>query len=569
MTKRLLAALLALMMSLTLLVGCNKDGDTANTTTTANGGTGNGDTVTTTTAEDIWGDATTTTADGATTTNGNSDGGATTQSATTTTINKVNEVVSDKLVTYTLFMTEHTAQPILVDAPKWAEITKKTNVKLEVDIGVGSSAQTKLVAAATSGKMYDITYLQNSQLKTYNSSLFMEISMDLAKSKVPNYYNLVKDDKDLPMYTVGGKYLGFAQYARDYTDSPLTTAIRYDILEKNNLPIPKTWDEWFQTMKLLKKKYPDSTPYSGRWYKYVIDYWEQALGMQHNIHYDYDSKKWISGVLQPEYREVLEFMKDCYDEGILDKGFYTCNETTFNNAALSSKLFFWIDNGMNMYKQTDALRQGDPDALMFAMPLMTNLFGEKTGLYFNRSNGYSSMYCLSSQAKDPDTLLRFMNWCYSEEALMVNSYGRENVDYKYNAKGEPYVPESVWKQYAGGASLRYNWMSKLGLGQLCFAPYFTYQGVVWENEEDGTQKYGDEQEITAADMKAGYHDPILQITPDVDLKTISRSDSIEKFIEGNIVAFIKGQRPMSEYNSFISDVKKMGIEAVVKTYNAG
>lgn len=567
MAKRMIALLLAAGLLLTAAVGCGsgkKPGSDPEMSSTVSGATDS-----TPSAPDT---NRSTSGDGSEDSSGD---GVTSQTRSSTGTTKAggsqssSGLVSDTPVSYTLFMTEHVNQPILTNAPKWAEIAKKTNVTLKVDVGVGSSAQTKLSAAATSGKMYDITYLSNDQLKTYNAALFMEITADIMKNKTPNYYRLIKDDADLKRFTVGGKYLGFAQFEKNNAGtSPVTTAIRYDVLDKHNLAVPETWDEWFDTMKQLKKLYPDSTPFSGRWYKYILDYWEQALGMQHKIHLDRKSQKWICGVMQPEYRTVLQFMKKCYNEGILDRGFYTCNEKTFADGAAAGRVFFWIDNGMNAYKQTDTLRQTNPDALIFAMPLMTNSFGKKCGLAYTQSVNYSQMYCLSASVKDPDTLLRFMDWCYSEEGLLVNSYGRKGIDYQVDAKGVPYVPESVWKKYAGGGSLRYDWMSKLGLGQLCFAPYYIANGLVWENEVDESDKYGNEKEIYAQDVKEGNFEPLLLVSPDVDLKTISRSDTIEKFIESNVVAFIKDQRPISEFNQFINDLKKIGVEAVLKTYNA-
>jgi len=222
---------------------------------------------------------------------------------------------------------------------------------------------------------------------------------------------------------------------------------------------------------------------------------------------------------------------------------------------------------MNFYKQTAALRKTNPNALFFAMPLMTNSFGQKRGYGYYQSINYQNQYCLSSKAAEPEKLLAFMNWCYSEEGMLVNTYGRKNVDYKVDKNGNPYVPESVWKKYGATPAGEYQWMSTLGLGQLCFAPTWTWQGLIRENYPDDEEYGMDFNKVTAADMKAGHYDILPTVEPDVSTKTLSRADAVNSFILSNVVKFISGSRPMSEYDAFVADLKRLGAEDVVKEYN--
>ena len=167
-----------------------------------------------------------------------------------------------KPITFTLFLEEHSSQPVKTDALKWKAIAKKTNVTLDVDVGVGSAATTKLAAAAASGKMYDISCIKHGKLTTMKPTLFLDLTKRINKDETPNYYNLVKNDlADMKLLRVGGKVLGFSMYVTDTFENgkwgPYETAacpmgIRMDILENNGLKAPTTWDEWFNVMKKLK-----------------------------------------------------------------------------------------------------------------------------------------------------------------------------------------------------------------------------------------------------------------------------------------------------------------------------
>lgn len=469
-------------------------------------------------------------------------------------------------VTYTLYLPEHVYQPISTDAMKWDLITEKTGVTLDVDVGVGTEAQTKLTAAAASGKMYDIAFLTHSQIQSLNSSLFMDLT-DIMETKTPNYWAIAKDIEGLESIKVDGKYLGFGMTHIDYPDTPVQLAIRYDTLEKHNLSVPKTWDEWFETMKQLKKLYPDSTPFATRSGSYLLEYWTQALGMDYLIHYDDDEDKYVCGVMEEEFRTVLQFMIRCYNEGILDPDFDSSDSTTFEKKVQAGNVFFWMDNGVLADMQTEQLQKSNPSAMINSMPLMTNSFGKKEGLMWTNLTNYASQYCLSATAKYPDRLLEFMNWCYSEEGLLVNTYGKLDETYKLDSDGNPYVPESVWKKYENAAKPSYQWMSDLGLGQLCFAPYYDNFGVVWENyevdEEDA--KYAG---IYDKDLEEGNFTAKRDTKPDIGTESISRYDTINTYAKQQVIKFIKGTRSLTEFDSFLSEMKKLGVESLLEECNS-
>lgn len=473
---------------------------------------------------------------------------------------------TDGPVTYTLFLTEHVYQPISTEAMKWELITEKTGVTLDVDVGVGAEAQTKLSAAAASGKMYDIAFLTHAQIQSLNSSLFMDLT-DIMEKKTPNYWALTKDIKGLESTKVDGKYLGFGMHHIDYPDTPVQLALRYDILENHNLSVPKTWDEWFETMKQLKKIYPESTPMATRSGSFLLEYFTQALGMNYLIHYDEDSKKYVSGVMEEEFRTVLQFMIRCYNEGILDPNFDMSDSSSFEKKVQAGNVFFWMDNGVLASMQTELLRKTNPSATINSMPLMTNSFGNKEGMMWTQLTNYASQYCLSAKAQYPDRLLEFMDWCYSEEAMLINTYGKQGETYEVDEEGKPYVPESVWKKYETAAQPNYQWMSDLGLGQLCFAPFYDNMGVVWENyevdEEDA--KYAN---VYDKDLKEGNFTAKRDTKPDIGTESISKYDTINTYAKQQIIKFVKGTRSLTEFDSFIAEMKKLGVENILKECNS-
>ena len=119
-------------------------------------------------------------------------------------------------------------------------------------------------------------------------------------------------------------------------------------------------------------------------------------------------------------------------------------------------------------------------------------------------------------------------------------------------------------------------MSEYGLNQLCFAPYMDNTPNVkdtgsWKNGTSIKETYVDMHEWQVngqAEYKKGYASKGLNISPDVSTEMTARYDTLQTYIRTQVVAFIKGGREMSEYSTFVNDLKSMGIEELLAACNA-
>ncbi|MBQ6830171.1 MAG: extracellular solute-binding protein, partial [Clostridia bacterium] len=483
----------------------------------------------------------------------------------------------EETMKWTLFMTEHAYQPIKTDTIKFDAVYELTNVELDVDVGEGASAQTKLMAAAASGKMYDITYINNTQFRTYKTSLFYDLT-DRIKTDLPNYYAAVKDEwEDLMLFSTGGRLYGFAQKEYKYLydeQGVLGVYVRVDVLEDNNIKKPTTWKEWFEAMKVLKKKYPNSQPYASRTYDYCLRYWTQQLGQAYQIYYNSKTEKWECGVLNAaKFKNVLQFMKDCYDEGVLDQNFDQSSDKNWLDMAIATQTFTTVDSGPLVAQANEQLQKNNKNAeFVMIAPLASHINnGGTTSWYWPQSINFQSMYYISSQAQNLDELLYFMDWCYTEEGANTNNYGKLHETYEIDKDGMAYVPEKLWKQKwpTGGNNNVYEWMSAFGLNQLCFAPLMNNNDQRWENWDWAPEEDNHEWQMDGpAEYAKGYALAQFNLSPDVDAAMTARYDTIQVYLRNQVIAFVKGNRPISEFDTFVNDLKAMGVEELLAACNA-
>ena len=252
-TKRTLSLLMAIIMLVSLMVGCGKNPSTSDYSIISE-----------------WIDVDV--SDGDTMPEEDDSSTDETKKTDTTTKKKttLNNVVVEgaptvpfkKPVKFTLFINEHANQPIKQDGPNWKLIKKLTNVELDVDVAAAGSGITKLTTANATGKMYDIVRVDQKVMMGLNTKLFIDMTEKM-ETEVPNYWNLVKDDDRWKQFSVGGRYYGLFCYQKDYPDSAMPLYIRYDLADeyiKGGVEGIKTWDDWFNAMKVLKDKMGNSAP---------------------------------------------------------------------------------------------------------------------------------------------------------------------------------------------------------------------------------------------------------------------------------------------------------------------
>ncbi len=492
--------------------------------------------------------------------------------------NKDDDGSKKETVTFTVMTYEHPYQPFDPEAIKFEAITEATGVKLDFNITPDADYNGKVATTVASGKICDITYLKQSQLIASPHNLWMDLT-DILESKLPNYYRWVKDDPMFGWTKVEGKHLGTILVDSGFYPAEEATiggydgifpVIRYDILDENGLKIPTTVDEWYNVLKKLKLKYPDSTPWSGRSGFNIIHLTAQMMcGVQPGVGYNYNTGKFTVGVLEESFYDVVALMKRCYDEGILDKNFASTTSNSWTEGVTNNKIFFWIDNVGFAYSQTLELRKTDNDALMQVIPLLKGLNGTKTGIVYPK-NQYSYSYCLSAKTKNSDRLLEFMDWCYSDEGMYINNYGKQGETFEINDDGSVKLEESIVEKYKGMSSPDYAWMSAYGLGQLCFSPLvnraFNISNVLIK--QSGENYFDNNSKILKLDDTAGNIHTQVSVKPDVSEEITELAAIIDKQINEQLPKFINGSRPLTEWNSFITTIRTYGADSVLEAYNS-
>lgn len=232
--------------------------------------------------------------------------------------------------------------------------------------------------------------------------------------------------------------------------------IRQDWLEALNLEEPKTWEDWLTYWRGVRDK--DLNGNGDPTDEIPIALAESADGERSltqllnafGIAASNDTQFCLLpdgsyGLIyeHPRYPEYLEAMASLYKEGILVEGYesfsYASIEQAMGNNTLGSCMTFAASGS-----QTDNLRQqGISNALWKSVE---PIVGPHSHRMIQERELISPTWVITAGAKEKgkaEDIVRFFNWCFSQEGTWLYNYGIENVSYTMQ-DGKPVLkPELV------------------------------------------------------------------------------------------------------------------------------
>ena len=402
-------------------------------------------------------------------------------SAAETTADGVEESTSrltEEEVTFTFAISENAALPISENMPAWEEAARITGVRLEPIIIPSSEYATKMSALYASDELPDLFYVNPEFVplqEMVDDGALLDLT-DLVEEYAPNIKNDFENIPDYSRTKINNKIYTIGIIRRDTNQQPGTVGmIRGDLLEENNLPMPTTWEELRDTLATLHEIYPDMIPYAARGQDRLIgvDYLSvtRSIGADYNMYRD-ENNVWHLGRIEERYRDFLEFMRGLYSDGILDSEYLTKTLSNLQEECSAGKVMFFYENPTFVSDINKNLAAQDSDAYFTMVPLLENQYGE-TANYRARDHKFS-MYGVSANCKNPELMVKFLNWAYSEEGAINYCWGVEGDSFEYDSNGEPQWTQETLDEYVNADNGFYKLQSDYGLNTDIFSPSWLY-----------------------------------------------------------------------------------------------
>jgi putative aldouronate transport system substrate-binding protein len=481
-------------------------------------------------------------------------------------------------LTFSIAMLDNPGYPYKPDWPFFQEVTKRTNVKFDATVIPLSDYNQKrsvMVSAGNAPMIIPKTY-HPSEEEYIAGGAILPVSeyLDL----MPNYQDKVKKwnlqpDIDAYLKQEDGKYYLLPGLHEDaWLDYSL--AIRTDILQRLNLQAPTTWDELtnvLRAMKPLAKPYPLSDrwsttpegPGANTLLAHMSDAYDTRAGWDWQpYHWDAGSGKFVFPGAMDNYRKILEYLNGLVREKLMDPESFTQQDDLAKQKFGTGKSFVISTNAqelINAYRKD--LTAQVPGGTVEKIPRLMGPMGPT-----KRQTRLENGIIISSKAKDSKNfvaMMQFIDWLwYSDEGQMLAKWGVKDQTYTGSVDdGTLKLASDVdW------AGLNPSGKKKLNTDYGYFNGVFAYGGSTKFLNSQFTEEEKKFQEVMGQ-RKLRPVDPAHPLSPEEREQTTLWATALKDHVNQQSLRFILGQRPLSEWDAYVTELKGKNMDQLMDTHN--
>lgn len=342
--------------------------------------------------------------------------------------------------------------------------------------------------------------------------------------------------------------------------------LRGDWLEELGLEVPTTIEEWEIVLTKFKEEKGAAAPFSYQYSSGGLTNnmpFAYAYGVTRNFYVN-DEGKVVFGAIEDGYKEYLQLMNKWMEAGLIDIDLLTLTgdqvaaKMTNGTAGAS---FAYCGSGMGNW--TTAGQATNENFTLVAAPYPTLVDGEKPEMG-QRDNNYlgTGSAAITTTCEDVEAAARFLDFAYSDAGHTLYNFGAEGVSYEM-VDGAPHYTDLLLKN-PDGLSITHAMAGHIRAN---------YNGPFVQDEAYAQQYYTLDTQKEAvkiwSNTNMGKH-VIPPITPSSDeAKEQSQiMNEINTYRDQYTVKFILGDADFSEWDAYVEQIKKMGLDRVLEIQNS-
>lgn len=461
--------------------------------------------------------------------------------------------------------------------PFFNDLKKMTNVGLNATVIPLSDYNTKIgtmIGAGDAPMIIPKTY-HPAEDAFISSGAILPVSdyLDL----MPNFTQTVSEwnlqgDLDQLRQADGKFYLLPGLHQQVWVDYSI--AVRADILKQLNLPTPKTWDEVTSTLRGLKAAYPNYYPISDRWSSTppgpgansLMAILGAAYGTQAGWNYqhttwDASTKQFVYTGAMDQYRQVCQLLNTWVSDKLMDPQSFTQSDAQAEQTFANSQSFVISANAQEVVNTYQKDLSNTPGAQVVKIPVPTGPVG--AAILGSRTENGVMISTSALKSKNFVAMMQFIDWLYySPAGKMFAKWGIKGTTYTGSIDNGTFKlePDVTW------AGVNPNGTKNLQVDFGFFNGVFAYGGST-----DLLNTQFPPAELTF--QKAMDARKVLPLPPPAPLNAQDQQQvtlwatTLLDYVNQMTLKFILGQRPLSQWDDYVNELKGMNSDQYVSIVN--
>lgn len=406
--------------------------------------------------------------------------------------------------------------------------------------------------------------------KAINDKVIIKLN-DLIDKSAPNLKKYLNDHPEVTkqvktdngtMYVIPS--LGIGQ--KNTFSGPL---IRKDWLDELGLAVPETLDEWTNVLRVFKSKKGVAAPYTTYIDKAdpnkLNDFISGAFGIGRDFYLSNGKVKY--GPMEPAYKDYLNFLRGWYKEGLIDPDFGANDKKTLDAKMTSGKsgtVFGFAGSSIGVYMKAGVEKDPKYNLVGVQYPVLKK--GDEPQ-FVNRDFNYRSKgsVAITAANKHPEEAVKWLDFLFSEEGHMLETFGIEGSTYKME-NGYPKYTDLIMKNpdklAVSLAMTKYTRANYPSPGLINDDRYLE-QFYELQQQKDAVQVWGKfEKNVDKVKM------PLVSATQEESEQLAKIMAEVRTFSDEMYTKFIMGSEPIDNFDQYVNQLKKMNIEKAIQLQQA-
>lgn len=375
-------------------------------------------------------------------------------------------------------------------------ITEKTGVTIDAEFDVGSGGgDQKIAMMAASGDVPDMIFAKGSLSTLVDAGLIIDMT-ELIDKYAPNLKKVYGDNMNRLKYSLEDQSIyqiptnmGVDQQSFDATGG---FEIQHRVLKELGYPEVKTLADYEQVLKDYVALHPETdgqptiplTLNADDW-KIMITVTNPAFittGAPDDGEFYVDPETYEAQLhyKRPEEKEYFRWLNGMYAQGLLDKDTFVQKDDQYKAKVASGRVLGLISQEWEYADGENALKAAGKDEYTYAhFPVTLSEEYKDHSFISTGIDGYG--IAITTAAKDPVRIIKWLDWMSSEEGQVLRSWGIEGVHYTVDAEGKRELLPEVQERLANDTA---NLQKESGIGQ-----YLVFGARYGDGVKDSTGNY--------------------------------------------------------------------------------
>lgn len=452
------------------------------------------------------------------------------------------------------------------EAEFYQKLEELTNVHIEWTTIPSDSAKERINLMFASGEYPDaITNASDgvSNLQEYASEGIIIPLNDLIDKYMPNLKERTTDELAQITYTDGNIYYFPKINDHFWMNEAQAVYINQEWLDNVGMDVPTTIDEFTEVLRAFKEKDVngngdpnDEIPYSAlNWnWKYMFSMISGAFGYPWG-NMLIDNEKVVDPRTEESSIKAIKYLRDLYAEGLIDQEIFTQNQ----DAQLAkTKMETPIVGVCAGWRKHHSFGEVNGEQYVNLMPL-TGPEGKSGIAAASSKKSISNMMVVTSACEYPEVLARWVDALYELNASAEMNKGPVGITMTETAEGlydihDPIGYNINWSEYI--TTVHYDKMPHILPGQ----DYFVVKETPGNDKDAQDIMYEETGKIVPA-----YPKVIMTAEEEEELALLSTD--IEKYSQETICRWISGQGDVdADWDEYIATMKKFGYDRYIEIY---